>query len=90
MNYVLQKRNLSCQFAKLFGLFLLVYPSNAGRQFVELCRGGLREFGGKYCQQKVFSFAICVTQAEAEHICAEQFTEPQPSKQGDGLQSFHP
>ena len=50
-----------------FGL-LLVYPSNAGRQFVELCRGDFREFGGNTVNRKC-SLAICVTQVEAENIC---------------------
>ena len=86
MKYVLQKRNLSCQFAKLWALVSL--PFKCRKAICGALQRGFAWIWGKYCQQKVFSFAICVTQAEAEHICAEQFTEPQPLKQGDGLQSF--
>ena len=69
-----------------FGL-LLVYPSNAGRQFVELCRGDFRESGGNTVNRKC-SPAICVTQVEAENICAVQLMEPQPSQTGRQSSKF--
>lgn len=76
----------SCQFAKLWALVSL--PFKCRKAICGSSAEGVCVNLGKYCQQKVFSFAICVTQAEAEHICAEQFTEPPALKQGDGLQSF--
>lgn len=80
MNYVLQKRNISCQFAKLWAL--ASSPFKCRKAICGALQRGFAWIWGKYCQQKVFSFAICVTQVEAENICAVQFTEPQPSQTG--------
>ena len=81
------RRETSLASLQNFGL-LLVYPSNAGRQFVELCRGGLREFGGNTVNRKCSLLPYVWHKQRQKTYVPCSLRSPSPLKQEDGLQSF--